>query len=886
MHHTTTTNGQISQTNSDQTAKIIGGTVVQPPDRYPWMTLLWHNRPDGSLQDWTCGGTLIASNVVLSAAHCGGNIGTVQVGRYDISDTNDAYESFTVLHSILHPMYDKDTLDNDYMLLILNEHSTVTPATLDDGNTKLSNGQDLISMGFGATNTKNPVYSDLLLEVTVDLVTQSNCRSAYGVSAITDNMLCAWRKDKDTCWGDSGGPLITTSDVLVAVVSWGYECADKDYPGVYARVSSVYDWILSQLCVYSPVYMGTCAPTTSPVPTEMPGTASPTMDCMDVTNWLDSYGDNCAWYAKDVGEDDYWYDEADTRCTYWGDCCKNLGHTAMTACCVCGGGMERAPFISPMKSPVTPQPTYSPTTEYTDSVQLVSPADGQNVQCGNMFDVYAKLKITIQNLAIHTYTAQVQEQVSVYTKFGTFVGYEGTAQAYFWILQGTYSIESRGFGSYTPLGDAFEPLVLQAGETWGFYITLHSENMVYSMGTDVGSIFIQDAGLTIHEGIGLAYPFGKMYMPRKWNGVIRFLTSPTADPTPSPTSKPSARPSVQPTAMPSSVPTRLPSTRPSAQPSAIPSNIPSQHPSAGPSTQPIAIPSGAPSHHPITAPSNFPSSRPSKSPTVTPSDVSSLFPTKFPTSHPSSAPSKLSSSGPSGELTLHPSQLPSDVHSDKPSVLPTEVGRTHEPSKKLSSPPSSYPTTIPTNHPSEGGIVVEVGSTDAPSLSPLNQPSPNPSTALIDEPSLSPTSPPLAMLELQSTFEGSLTYQGNMFDVVAAKNMFIEALDIHTSAEASTVVEIYTRNGSHKNRERRPGAWTLLSETNLNALGKGIPTHLVLSSPIAVNAGATVAIFVNVKDVSSNTLVSSSMNSMKTFQTFADNDDLTLRVGKEYLCYS
>ena len=63
-------------------------------------------------------------------------------------------------------------------------------------------------------------------------------------------MLCAVVPGggKDSCQGDSGGPMVTLENdkqTLIGVVSWGAGCAHPNYPGVYARVTSVKTWIQS-----------------------------------------------------------------------------------------------------------------------------------------------------------------------------------------------------------------------------------------------------------------------------------------------------------------------------------------------------------------------------------------------------------------------------------------------------------------------------------------------------------------------------------------------------------------------------------------------------------------------------------------------------------------
>ena len=60
---------------------------------------------------------------------------------------------------------------------------------------------------------------------------------------------------KDGCVFDSGGPIVykddDNEDLLVALISFGIDCADKVYPAVNARVSAVYDWIADLVCEHS-----------------------------------------------------------------------------------------------------------------------------------------------------------------------------------------------------------------------------------------------------------------------------------------------------------------------------------------------------------------------------------------------------------------------------------------------------------------------------------------------------------------------------------------------------------------------------------------------------------------------------------------------------------
>merc|ERR1712183_357840 len=84
-------------------------------------------------------------------------------------------------------------------------------------------------------------------------ITNGKCNELYkgklGGTGITDQMLCATRTIQGvtygSCEGDSGGPIVNPADgKQVGVVSFGSDnCENPKEPGVYARVSSVIDWI-------------------------------------------------------------------------------------------------------------------------------------------------------------------------------------------------------------------------------------------------------------------------------------------------------------------------------------------------------------------------------------------------------------------------------------------------------------------------------------------------------------------------------------------------------------------------------------------------------------------------------------------------------------------
>mmetsp|Transcript_24471 Transcript_24471/g.35085 ORF Transcript_24471/g.35085 Transcript_24471/m.35085 type:complete len:365 (-) Transcript_24471:45-1139(-) len=240
--------------NGQDSYRIVGGTA-SAVDRYPYLVTLIQKESD-TLMYQLCGGILIAPDVVLTAGHCAPKVNTAQIGRYDLADWSDNFESFSIVQSITHPLFNKINYFYDYALLGLSGKSTYAYAQLNHDPTVPAVGSNVHVIGWGATQSGG-LSSSVPNEVAVQSMSNSQCASDYTSEQITDTMLCAGSPGKDACQGDSGGPLILKGDnylddVLVGLVSWGYGCADLFHPGVYSRVSAAIDWIEENACIISP----------------------------------------------------------------------------------------------------------------------------------------------------------------------------------------------------------------------------------------------------------------------------------------------------------------------------------------------------------------------------------------------------------------------------------------------------------------------------------------------------------------------------------------------------------------------------------------------------------------------------------------------------------
>ena len=194
--------------------RVVGGFQVSPFS-VPWQVALAHPL----LSKPFCGGTLISSRHVLTAAHCTNTYDgkwEVIVGEHSLVSSNDG-----IRHSkcrfVNHPEYEKNApFDNDFAIIHLKEEvgidSNAIPVCLptDEHGGEFILGKSLSVSGWGKLSERG-TYPDVLHQANVLGISNSVCQVQYGNSSeykITDSMLCAgniFRGGVDACRWDSGG---------------------------------------------------------------------------------------------------------------------------------------------------------------------------------------------------------------------------------------------------------------------------------------------------------------------------------------------------------------------------------------------------------------------------------------------------------------------------------------------------------------------------------------------------------------------------------------------------------------------------------------------------------------------------------------------------------
>jgi len=263
-----------SPSNVSVSPYIIGGVDAKSGD-YPWMVaLLDANEPEDYMAQY-CGGTLVAPDLVITAAHCLSMLSDasalkVIVPAYDISGTT-VNSRISVRGFIIHPDYNPSSNDSDIGIIKLAEKLNVPTLPIFDPQSSgvLVDGDMLKVIGFGALNNPatalHTLFPRILQEAQLPFINRETCSSVMnstlankGIGAvitIPETQICAGDGNYDrqnvvtACNGDSGGPLmfdITGAGDwrLVGIVSWGLGgCGLSGTYGVYTEASDFQQWI-------------------------------------------------------------------------------------------------------------------------------------------------------------------------------------------------------------------------------------------------------------------------------------------------------------------------------------------------------------------------------------------------------------------------------------------------------------------------------------------------------------------------------------------------------------------------------------------------------------------------------------------------------------------
>ena len=249
--------------------KIVNGNFAVA-SAFPWVVSIGRSQSD-SFGGHLCGGTIIDSRFVLTAAHCFGNLAKpndfrVQAGTVKLAGYKDKAR---VKRILIHPLFKRDTLENDVALLEMDQPFTTTESTkaIDlqsqadfdaSAHEKLQGDVSYTITGFGATWNGGGSLNQLKFSDEIPSLPTSVCRQLkfWGKlvfdDKLKDEMICAGdtsnASGSDACKGDSGGGLIFiegSKRLVAGIVSRGalptgeFDCTEEPLRvGVYTRVSA------------------------------------------------------------------------------------------------------------------------------------------------------------------------------------------------------------------------------------------------------------------------------------------------------------------------------------------------------------------------------------------------------------------------------------------------------------------------------------------------------------------------------------------------------------------------------------------------------------------------------------------------------------------------
>jgi secreted trypsin-like serine protease len=234
--------------------RIVGGAVVTP-NSHPYQAGLLMRV---GTQTGLCGGSVLTTRAILTAAHCPENTQSTQVilGAHQLTAVEPNQQRITVQPAgyRIHENYRRLTLANDIAILILPSAATfnsfVAPSALPALGTTNTFAGDLATVsGWGRISDSSSATSSHLRSVQNNVITNAVCAATFGSTVIDSTLCIATTGGRGSCNGDSGGPLTVQSGgnrIQIGVVSFGARAGcEQGFPAGFARVTSFRQWIIN-----------------------------------------------------------------------------------------------------------------------------------------------------------------------------------------------------------------------------------------------------------------------------------------------------------------------------------------------------------------------------------------------------------------------------------------------------------------------------------------------------------------------------------------------------------------------------------------------------------------------------------------------------------------
>nr|AAA40124.1 acrosin [Mus musculus] len=261
--------GLRTRQNSQAGTRIVSGQSAHV-GAWPWMVSLQIFTSHNSRRYHACGGSLLNSHWVLTAAHCFDNkkkvydwrlvFGAQEIEYGRNKPVKEPQEERYVQKIVIHEKYNVVTEGNDIALLKVTPPVTcgnfIGPCCLPHFKAgPPRNTPHLLRDWVGIHKREAPRPSPVLMEARVDLIDLDLCNSTqwYNGRVTSTNVCAGYPEGKiDTCQGDSGGPLMCRDNARQPLCGRGDHelggrlCRAKR-PGVYTATWDYLDWIASKI---------------------------------------------------------------------------------------------------------------------------------------------------------------------------------------------------------------------------------------------------------------------------------------------------------------------------------------------------------------------------------------------------------------------------------------------------------------------------------------------------------------------------------------------------------------------------------------------------------------------------------------------------------------